>query len=84
VGANRFILGEYAFLIGALFVPTRLERGAYRAATVTLAIIIFARPYGGWTIAIHRFLEVSIGIAVAFAITPILARTLFIEQPSRA
>lgn len=65
--ASPFIFGACALLLGILFAPLQLERSAYRTATITLAIIILVRAHGGWTMALHRFIEVSIGIAVALA-----------------
>ena len=66
---NAFAFGAFAFLMGTLFVPFRLERNAYRTASITLAIIMLLRTHSGWTMAVHRFLEVSVGIAVGLAIS---------------
>jgi len=65
---NAFAFGACAFLMGTLFVPFRLERSAYRTASITLALVMLLRTHSGWTIALHRFLEVSVGIAVGLAI----------------
>jgi uncharacterized membrane protein YgaE (UPF0421/DUF939 family) len=59
------------FLCGALCTLLRL-RGAYRFAAITLTIILLIshnRP--GWIVALHRFIEVSLGIAVALAVTQV-------------
>ena len=41
-------------------------RGAYRFAAITLSIILLiAHTSPAWIVALHRFLEVSLGIAVA-------------------
>jgi uncharacterized membrane protein YgaE (UPF0421/DUF939 family) len=41
----------------------------YRYASITLAIIVLIpRTAAPWTIALHRFLEVSVGITVALAV----------------
>jgi hypothetical protein len=55
-------------LIGLLSIAFRLEKAASRYASITLAIIILI-PRAGvpWTIALHRFLEVSVAISVALA-----------------
>jgi uncharacterized membrane protein YccC len=46
-----------------------LEKTAYRYASVTLAIIVLIpRSAPAWIIALHRFLEVSVGIIVARAV----------------
>ena len=66
---NPFAFGACAFIMGTLFVPFRLERNAYRTASITLAIVMLLRTHSGWTIAVHRFFEVSVGIAVGLAIS---------------
>jgi uncharacterized membrane protein YccC len=47
----------------------RLEKTAYRYASITLTIIVLIpRPEAPWAIGFHRFLEVSVGILVALAV----------------
>ncbi len=56
-------------LIGLLSIAFRLEKTAYRYASVTLAIIVLIpRSAPAWIIALHRFLEVAVGIIVALAV----------------
>ena len=63
-GAGVFGLG----IVCALF---RLQY-AYRFAGVTLAIVMLVpHTAPAWVIALHRFIEVSIGIAVGLAVTAI-------------
>jgi uncharacterized membrane protein YgaE (UPF0421/DUF939 family) len=57
--------------IGLVFAPFRIERGAYRYASITLAIVILPHSHSGWSAGIHRFLEVSVGIAIGLAINAI-------------
>ena len=75
---NAWVFCGGLFAIGLLCVATRLERAAYRYASITLAIVMLvARANHSWTIALHRFAEVSIGIViglVASAIWPERAR----------
>jgi len=53
------------FLCGVLCALLRF-RGAYRFAAITLSIILLiAHTSPAWIVALHRFLEVSLGIAVA-------------------
>jgi len=53
-------------LIGLLSIAFRLEKTAYRWASITLAIIILIpRSARAQTIALRRFVEVSVGIIVA-------------------
>jgi len=49
-----------------------VERSAYRYASVAVAIItLVPRANKAWVVALHRFVEVSIGIAVGLAVTAI-------------
>jgi uncharacterized membrane protein YccC len=65
-----FALGLY--LLGVLCALLRVERSAYRYAGITLAIVMLVeRPTSGWIIAIHRFLEVSLGIAVGLVLSAV-------------
>ena len=62
--------GIAVLLIGLLFAVLRVERSAYRYATTTLVILMLVtRSTSAWSIAIHRFSEVSIGIAVGLALS---------------
>jgi hypothetical protein len=57
-------------LIGILCAVFRIVRSAYRYASITLTIVmLIPRPTSPWVVALHRFLEVSMGIAVALAVT---------------
>jgi uncharacterized membrane protein YgaE (UPF0421/DUF939 family) len=56
------------FLCGALCALLRL-RNAYRFAAITLSIILLiAHEHAAWIVAWHRFVEVSVGIAVALVV----------------
>jgi uncharacterized membrane protein YgaE (UPF0421/DUF939 family) len=64
-GAGEFVLG----LICALL---RIGRNAFRYAGITLAIVMLvARAEPAWMIAIHRFLEISVGIVVGLLLTAV-------------
>ena len=68
-GANLIAFALAIILIGLLSFAFRLEKTAYRYASITLAIIILIpRSNPPWTIALHRFVEVSVGIIVALAV----------------
>jgi uncharacterized membrane protein YgaE (UPF0421/DUF939 family) len=68
-GANLVGFAVAIILIGLLSISFRLEKTAYRYASITLAIIVLIpRSTPAWTIALHRFLEVSVGIIVTLAI----------------
>jgi uncharacterized membrane protein YgaE (UPF0421/DUF939 family) len=68
-GANLFAFAVAIVFIGLLAIAFRLEKTAYRYASITLAIIVLIpRLAPAWIIALHRFLEVSVGIIVALAV----------------
>jgi uncharacterized membrane protein YccC len=68
-GANLAAFMLAIFFIGLLSFCFRLERTAYRYASVTLAIIVLIpRTNPAWIVALHRFIEVSVGIIVALAV----------------
>jgi uncharacterized membrane protein YccC len=67
---NALVFGIAVFLLGILCAGFRVERSAYRYASVAVAIVtLVPRANPAWIIAVHRFVEVSIGIAVGLAIT---------------
>jgi uncharacterized membrane protein YccC len=54
--------------LGVVCALLGLDRAAYRFAGITLAIIVLVPPVEiAWRIALHRFVEVSVGIAVGLA-----------------
>jgi len=68
-GSNMTVFGLGVFAIGLICVALRLGQ-AYLLASVTLAIVMLiphTRP--PWIVAAHRFVEVSLGIAVGLALT---------------
>jgi uncharacterized membrane protein YccC len=66
---NVFVFGACVLGIGILLSPFRVERSAYRYASITLAIVMLVPSHTGWVAALHRFFEVSVGIAVGLAIS---------------
>ena len=66
------VYGVTIFVIGLLCAALRIDRTAYRYASITLAIVMLvARQGSPWIIAAHRFAEVSLGIVVALALSAI-------------
>jgi uncharacterized membrane protein YgaE (UPF0421/DUF939 family) len=66
--ANALVYAIAIFLCGALCALLRF-RGAYRFAAITLSIILLiAHQSPAWIVASHRFVEVSLGIAVALVL----------------
>lgn len=71
-GANIAVFMLAVFLIGLLSFGFRLEKTAYRYASVTLTIIVLIpRTNPAWIVALHRFIEVSVGIVVALLVVAI-------------
>jgi uncharacterized membrane protein YccC len=61
--------GAAVVLVGLLCVALRIERSAFRYASITLVIVMLVpRSTSGRLVALHRFLEVSIGIAVGLVL----------------
>jgi uncharacterized membrane protein YccC len=59
------------FFLGLLCATLKLDRPAYKFATITIAIVVLVKHAGTetspWMVALHRWIEVSIGGAVALA-----------------
>ena len=68
---NLAMFGVGVFLLGLVCAILRLGT-AYRFAGVTLAIImLIVRDKPAWIVAEHRFIEVSVGIAVGLVVTAV-------------
>jgi uncharacterized membrane protein YgaE (UPF0421/DUF939 family) len=66
--ASTLVYGVAVLLCGVLCAVLRLD-GAYRFAAITLSIVLLiAHQRPAWIVASHRFVEVSVGIAVALAV----------------
>ena len=64
------VFGASVFILGLLCTAAHADRSAYRFGGITLAIVLLIPRAGPpWQIAFHRFVEVSIGIAVALILT---------------
>src|SRR5262249_22498085 len=63
---NLIVFPVAVFVLGLFCAAFRMEKSAYRYASVTLAIILLIpRSNAAWIVALHRFFEVSVGIVVA-------------------
>jgi uncharacterized membrane protein YgaE (UPF0421/DUF939 family) len=70
VGESVWAFGMAVFLVGLLCAVLRIERSAYRYASVTLVIVILiTRSASVWLIAIHRFFEVSLGLVIGLLVS---------------
>jgi uncharacterized membrane protein YccC len=71
-GGKVAIFGAGVFVLGVICAWLHMERNAYRYAGITLAIVMLtAQTQPTWIIAVHRFLEISVGIAVGLALTAV-------------
>ena len=67
---NVAAFGVAVFAIGVVCASLKVERAAYRYASITLAIVMLVpRAANEWVVATHRFFEVSIGIAVGLGLS---------------
>lgn len=68
---NWMVYGSAIFVCGIVSSFLRLG-GAYRFAAITLTIVLLvAHTHPTWIVATHRFMEVSLGIAVALLVTAV-------------
>ena len=81
---NVWVFGASVFILGLLRVLPRIDLNGYRLGAVTLAIVLIVPRTGlASTIALHRFIEVSIGIAVALALTVIWPEEVLTDEHSQ-
>jgi uncharacterized membrane protein YgaE (UPF0421/DUF939 family) len=73
LSGNHYTFGLGVLGLGLICTLLRLDRAAYRFGSVTLAIVMLAavHPVSPWTIALHRFVEVSMGIGVGLLVTAV-------------
>jgi uncharacterized membrane protein YgaE (UPF0421/DUF939 family) len=68
---NALVYAAGILLCGVVAWLSRVS-GAYRFAGITLSIVLLIpHTNGPWIVAWHRFLEVSLGIAVALVVTTV-------------
>jgi uncharacterized membrane protein YccC len=69
---NVAAYGAGLLVLGVICAAVHIERNAYRYAGITLAVVMLAtQTEAGWIVALHRFVEISVGIAVGLALTAI-------------
>jgi uncharacterized membrane protein YccC len=69
-GPNPMAFGAGVFMLGGIFLLLHLGRSASALANVTLALVVLVgRADSGFTLAVNRFIEVSLGIVVALMLT---------------
>ena len=63
-GQNVAAFGAGVFAMGLLCAFLGIGRGAYRYSGITLIVVmLIARTQPAWIVAIHRFVEIAVGIA---------------------
>src|SRR5215813_140084 len=71
-GGSFWAFALAVFLAGLLCAVFQVERSAYRYASITLAIVmLIPRSTSVWFIAVHRFFEVSLGIAIGLMLSAV-------------
>ncbi len=71
-GRSVIVFGLGVFGIGLLAAVLRLERPANRFAAIAFAIVLLiSRSKSAWVVALHRFLEVSVGIVVGLLLSAV-------------
>jgi uncharacterized membrane protein YccC len=71
-GSNVAAFGVGLFAVGVLCTILPITRAAYRYAGITLVIVMLtARTQPSWIVALHRFVEISVGIAVGLILTAV-------------
>jgi uncharacterized membrane protein YgaE (UPF0421/DUF939 family) len=71
-GQSLVAFGVAIFLLVLMSLASRLDKPGYQYASVTLAIVVLIpRAEPAWLIAVHRFIEVSLGILVAPALSAV-------------
>jgi uncharacterized membrane protein YccC len=69
-GSNVVWFAVGVFVLGIICPVLGLDHAAYRFAGITLAIVMLvSRDSPVWVIALHRFVEVSLGIAIGLLLT---------------
>jgi uncharacterized membrane protein YgaE (UPF0421/DUF939 family) len=71
-GMNAFAFSAGIFAMGLICAMLHLDRTAYRFAGITLAIVmLIPQDKSAWVIALHRFAQVAMGIAVGLLLTAV-------------
>jgi len=71
-GDSMWMFGLAILVVGLVCAALRVERSAYRYAGITLPIVMLVpRGTSAGLIAVHRFLEVSLGILVGLIVSAV-------------
>ena len=84
-GSNLLAFAVAIAATGFICLALHLDRTAYRFVGITIAIVMLVeRPTSAWVIAAHRFIEVSLGIAVALILSAAWPERVPAGEVSRA
>jgi Fusaric acid resistance protein-like/Protein of unknown function (DUF1697) len=71
-GQNAAVFGVGVFICRVICALPHMGRNAFRCSGITFAIILLVvRSEPAWLIAMHRFIEISIGIAVGLVLAAV-------------
>jgi len=71
-GGNTVVYGAGILFCGLICALFHVERSAFRYAGITLTIVMLtAHQQPPWIIAVHRFVEISLGIVVGLLISAV-------------
>jgi len=72
LGPEVIVFGAAIFVMGLMCEALCLDRSAYRFAGITLTIVtLVPRTRPAWVVASHRFIEVTVGIAVGLLLSAV-------------
>jgi uncharacterized membrane protein YgaE (UPF0421/DUF939 family) len=71
-GSDVVVFGAAVLVLGMVCAMLQVGSSAYRFSGITLAIVmLIPRDHPAWLVATHRFVEVSMGVAVGLLVTAI-------------
>ncbi len=69
-GSNTIVFGAAVLILGLVCAALRVGSSAFRFSGITAAVVmLIPRNAPPWLVATHRFIEVSIGVAVGLVVT---------------
>lgn len=72
VASNTLAFAAGVLFCGVVCPVLHIDRNAFRYAGITLAIVALAdRTQSGWVVALNRFIEISLGIAVGLIVAAV-------------
>lgn len=70
ISSNTAVFAAGVLFCGVVCAVLNIDRNAFRYAGITLAIVMLVeRTQSAWVVALDRFIEISLGIAVGLIVT---------------